>query len=231
MLELLQFPPGAGLMNLSPFCMKVEVFLRLAGLEYRSVNALPMKSPTGKLPALRDGPTLVADSEAILVHLQRLHGERLPAALREPPTGAQHALRRMVEEDLYFAMLWLRWVDDAGWRFTGPTFFGSLPWPLRTTLPPLVRRKMRRDLVGQGVGRRAPADIAAHAIADLDAVQGMLGEAPFFAGAEPGAIDATLYGFLANLLWAPVESAPRSHLAAQAPLVAYCERMRARVGA
>jgi len=231
MLELLQFPPGAGLMNLSPFCMKVEVFLRLAKLDYRAVSTMPLRTPKGKLPVLREGGMLVADSQAILAHLQLRHREQLPAALREPTTGAQLALRRMVEEDLYFAMLWFRWIDADGWRFTAPTFFGGLPGPVRAVLPALVRRKMRRDLVGQGTGRHTATEIAARAIADLDAVQAMLGDALFFAGAEPGTIDATMYAFLANLLWAPVESAPRSHLATQAALVAYCERLRERVGA
>ena len=46
MLDLLQFKPGAGLMNLSPFCMKVEVFLRLAKLEYRTITTMPMRSPS-----------------------------------------------------------------------------------------------------------------------------------------------------------------------------------------
>ena len=49
MLELLQFPPAFGLMNPSPFCMKVEVFLRLGKLPFRCVNnASPVRAPKGK---------------------------------------------------------------------------------------------------------------------------------------------------------------------------------------
>src|SRR5574337_638037 len=56
MIERLQFPPAFGLMNARPLRMKVEVFLRLAGLEYRGIDqTVPMRAPKGKLPVLRDG--------------------------------------------------------------------------------------------------------------------------------------------------------------------------------
>ena len=90
MIELVQFPPAFGLLNASPFCMKVEVFLRLAGLPYSCNTRLPpFRSPTGKFPALRDGTTWIGDSEAILAYLQQQYRDRLPAALREPERGAE----------------------------------------------------------------------------------------------------------------------------------------------
>jgi glutathione S-transferase len=231
MIELLQFAPAFGLMNASPFCMKVEVFLRLAGLEYRTVSASPLKAPKGKLPVVREGDTVVADSEAIVAWLQVRHGDRLPGALRNPPLGADHALRRMLEEHTYFALLWLRWIDDAAWPHTRDAFFGALPAPLRALLPALVRRKMRRDLLGQGVGRHARDEIGRRACADLAALGAALGKGDFFGGDDPATLDATTYAFLANLLWAPVDSPVREHLVrAQPALVRYCERMDQRVG-
>lgn len=225
MIELLQFKPALGLMNLSPFCMKVEVFLRLAGLPYRCVDATPLRSPKGKLPVLRDGGAVVCDSSAIVAHLQQRHAAQLPSALRAPDTGARLALRRMVEEHLYFVLLWTRWMTDEGWAVTTPAFFGALP-----VVPALVRRKMRRDLIGQGIGRHRADEIVARGREDIDALADALGTQPFFGGDEPGAIDATVYAFLANLLWVPLDAPLRHHLAAQSALVGYCERMRDRIG-
>ena len=231
MLELIQFPRAMGVMNASPFCMKVEVFLKLAGLPYEvNDRTMPMRLPKGKLPALRDGSTLVCDSQAIVDHLQQRYRAQMPAALGEPMRGADLALRRMVEEHFYFAALWGRWVDDGGFRVVGPAFFAGLPAPLRVLLPLIVRRKMRRDLLGQGMGRHSPAEIGARACADLDAAQAMLGGRPYFGGDAPTALDATLYAFLANALWVEIDSPMRRHLQQQAPLVAYCDRMAARVG-
>lgn len=231
MIELHQFTPAFGLMNASPFCMKVEVFLKLAGLEYRCVNgAMPMGKPKGKLPVLHDDAQVIADSQAIVEHLQRRYADRLPPALRAPMTGAHHALRRMLEESTYFCALWLRWIDDTGWVNTAPAFFGQLPWPAYPLVPALVRRKMRRDLIGQGTGRHSRDEICQRALADLSALEAMLGEQPFFAGVEPGAIDATTYAFIANLLWAPIDNPVRAEGLKRPALVAYAERMQARVG-
>lgn len=245
MIELLQFKPAFGLMNASPFCMKLEVFMRLCGfvnatdgaavppgaLAYRCVNnALPMRTPKGKLPVLREGDLLVPDSLTIIAHLQTRFGDRLPPALRAPEQGATLALRRMLDEHTYFAALWLRWIDETGWQATSPAFFGDLPWPLRSVLPPIVRRKMRRDLVGQGMGRHSRDEICARAITDLQALAQVLGGQAFFGGAEPATIDATAYAFLANLLLAPIDNPVRQRGLQMPTLVGYCERMEARVG-
>ncbi len=232
MIELLQFPPAFGLMNASPFCMKVEVFLRLAGLEYRCVDqALPLKMPKGKLPVLRDGAELIPDSQAIVEHLQRRYAPQLAAALRGPEPGADLPLRRMVEEHSYFALLWLRWIDDQGWALTRPAFFGELPPVVSAIAPPLVRRKIGRDLTGQGMGRHDKAEICRRAAADLDALAAALDARPYFGGNEPSALDATVYAYLANLLWVPLDSPLKRAALASAPLLAYAERMRERVGA
>lgn len=231
MIELHQFAPALGLMNASPFCMKAEVFLRLSGLEYRALNASPLKAPKGKLPFVRDGDSVIGDSEAIVAWLQQHHHERLPQALRDAPRGADHALRRMLEEHTYFALLWLRWIDDAAWPATRSAFFGTLPAPLRAVVPAVVRRKIRRDVMGQGLGRHSSDEVSGRACADLDALGAALGKSDFFGGDEPATLDATTYAFVANLLWAPIDSPVRAHLQRNLPaLAAYCERMRSRVG-
>ncbi len=43
--------------------------------------------------------------------------------------------------------------------------------------------------------------------------------------------DATAYAFLANLLWAPVDSPIRRHAQARPAPEAYCQRMKARCDA
>lgn len=231
MLELLQFSPAFGLMNPSPFCMKVEVFLRLAGLPYRCLNGqVPMRMPKRKLPVLRDGATVVADSEQIITYLQHRYAAQLPPALRGPESARDHAIRRMLEEHMVFVGLWMRWVDDAGWPHLKQGMFGRAPWLVRHVVIPLVRRKMRRDLWGQGIARHTKAEICARGCADLDAVLELLGDSAYFGGDEPNPLDACVYAFTANLVWVPIASPTREYARSLPKLVAYAERMKQRVG-
>ena len=51
---------------------------------------------------------------------------------------------------------------------------------------------------------------------------------PFLLGAQPRTVDASAYAFLANILWAPVDSALRRHARTRPNLEAFCQRMKAR---
>jgi glutathione S-transferase len=127
-------------------------------------------------------------------------------------------------------MLWLRWVDPPGWAFTAPAFFGGLPPGVRQLVPALVRRKIMRDLRGQGMGRHLRDEIIERAVADVGVLAAALGADPFYGGKEPGVIDTTAYAFLANIVWVPLETPVKGAVLAQPELVSYCERMKARVG-
>ena len=63
---------------------------------------------------------------------------------------------------------------------------------------------------------------------DLTAVADFLGDKPFMLGDAPCTLDATAHAFLANVLWAPVDSPIRRLAQARPTLDAYCRRMQAR---
>ena len=229
MIRLHQFAPAFGLPNASPFCMKVETYLRMAGLPFEAVNdSNLMKAPKGKMPYIDDGGTLVADSSFIIEHLKQRHGDPLDSALTPLQRAQATALQRLLEEDLYWAVVYTRWVDAAGWALTRAAFFGALPPPLRWIVPPLVRRGMRASLRGHGMGRHSAQEVATIGCRDITAVADLLGGQDFMLGDAPASIDATAYAFLANVLWTPVASPIQAHAASRPTLAAYCQRMKAR---
>ena len=68
MITLRQFPPALGLPNASPFCLKLELYLRMAGLPYRNRYTLELhRAPKGKLPWIDDDGIAMADSGLIIV--------------------------------------------------------------------------------------------------------------------------------------------------------------------
>jgi len=82
MIRLYQFAPAFGLPNASPFCMKVETFLRMAGLSYECPRDADLrKAPKGKLPYIVDEGAVVSDSSFIVDHLKRKYGDPLDSHL------------------------------------------------------------------------------------------------------------------------------------------------------
>lgn len=230
MITLHQFAPAFGLPNASPFCMKLETWLRMAGLPFQLDNRGDVfKAPKGKLPYITDDDgTRVADTSFIIEHLTRRHGITLDAHLSPLERAQATAFQRLFEENLYWAVVHTRWVDEAGWALTQPAFFGAMPPPLRWVVPTLARRGLRAQLRAQGMGRHTPEQIHAIAARDLTAVADFVGAGPFFLGERPSSIDACAYAFLANVLWAPVDSPIQRHARTRPELEAYCARMKAR---
>lgn len=228
-IRLHQFPPAFGLPNASPFCMKVETYLRLAGLPYEAVNdGNVMKAPKKKLPYIEDGATEVADSTFIVDHLRATWGDPLDGWLDDAQRAVALAFQRLFEENLYWAVVHTRWIDEAAWPQTREVFFATLPAPLRAFVPALARRGIRAELHGQGMGRHSVAQIHAIGARDVRAVAHFLADKPFLMGDRPCSLDATGFAFLANLLWAPVDSPIRDAALQHPNLTAYCERMKAR---
>ena len=228
-ITLYQFPAAFGLPNASPFCMKVETYLRMAGIAYVSRYGMyQLRAPKKKLPYIDDGGRIVADSHMILDYLKATFGDPLDAALVPAQRARGTAILRLLEDSLYWALLYARWIDDAGWPLTRQAFFGALPPPLAWFVPPLARRSIAQQLHAQGTGRHRPEEIYATGSADISALSLLLGEQAYFLGDEPSAVDAAAYAFLANILDVPLDMPLRQAARRHVNLPAYCARMRAR---
>ena len=232
MIKLYQFSPAFGLPNASPFCMKVEVYLRMAGLPYECPHGADFrKSPKGKLPYIMDsgaGGKVVADSTFIIDYLKATYGDKLDAHLSPAQRALGVLIQRTFEESLYWTVVHCRWIEEAGFAKVDEAVFGRMKFPLRQIIPMLGRRGLRKQLHAQGTGRHSRDEIFAIGCRDISALAEILGDKAFFLGDEPSSIDASAYAFLANLLWVPVDLPIRAHAQTFANLETYCQRMKAR---
>ena len=225
MIELHQFAPAFGLPNPGPFCMKVEGLLRLAGLPFVCVTeADPRRAPLGKLPFIVDGGHKVADSSRIVDYLRSEYGFDADDQLDARTRATHRALIALLEDRIYFSLVWLRWLDDHNWPLIRDTFFGGLPVPLRALVPRLARAQVRRDLHGQGLGRHDRDFIVSTACRDWAALSDCLGEQSFFGGDQPALLDTVALAMLANSIRGVVRSPVRDLLAGDRRLSAYLER-------
>lgn len=227
MITLFQFPRALDVPNPSPYCLKVETFLRLAGLDYQVRTLLnPARGPKGKLPFIQLDDEVIADSAIILRTLERRLGLDLDAHLDAVGRGRALAITRLCDEHLAWLLVYFRWIDEEGWAEFRPLFFAGLPAPLRALVPRLVRARLRRGQLAQGLARHSREELLEFAREDLQALSELLGAAPYFGGLQPCSADAAAYGVLANLILCSLDN-PLSRLAREYPvLVAYCERLR-----
>src|SRR5690348_4249172 len=68
-IKLFQFPRMFAIPNLSPFCCKLETWLRMARIPYEVTTADPRGAPKGKLPFIEEAGVRIADTSLIIEHL------------------------------------------------------------------------------------------------------------------------------------------------------------------
>lgn len=228
MVTLYQLPGAWGTPSVSPFCMKVEAYLRMAGVPFETAFGDPRKAPRKKVPWIVDDGVTVADSRLIVDHLKRAHGDPLDARLDPATRSRGHALGRMLEEGTYFALVHTRWADEAGWAEYKQYFAPFLPPVVGGAILAMVRRGMLGALQQQGSGRHTAEDLYAIAADDFEAVSRQLGDQPFLFGDAPTSYDATAYAFVTALLGFPVDGALKRAVARFENLAAYRARIEAR---
>jgi len=228
MITLYTFGPGAGLPDFSPFVMKAEVLLKMAGLPYRTDTTGFRKAPKGKLPYIDDGGEIVADSTFIRWHLERKHRVDFDRGLTAEQRAVAWAFEKMAEDNLYWVVVELRWLDDANFDRGARRFFDPVPALLRPLVVAMVRRKVRGSLQAQGMGRHAPDEITALGSRSIRALAEFLGDKPFFMGAEPSGVDASAFAFVAGTLCPQFRSPVREAAERYDNLRRYVGRMTAR---
>lgn len=220
-------PLNEKLASPSPFCLKLETWLRLAGVAYQTrADFNPMKAPKGKAPWVEfDDGTKVGDSTLIIAEIERRMGVSLDAHLDEATRRRHILVQRTLEDHLYFCVLHMRWVRESGFAVLKTAYFGKAPALMRLIVPSMARRGVVKACRAQGIGRHSDADVDEAARVDIAALAEALGDAPFFGGEAPCTLDATAWGLLANVLYGPFEDAMKEALSGQANLVAWCDRM------
>jgi glutathione S-transferase len=223
-------PGNFGLESVSPFCMKVELYLKLTKLAYKAdKGGDPRKTPKGKLPHLVDEDgTAICDSSAIIEYLEKKHGEPLDKGLDEMQRARGHVIKRTLEESTYFTMLWSRWSEDAGWEVV-KHFFDAIPMPLRLFVPGIIRKKIVESTKAQGIGRHTRDEIYRWGKADLQSVATLIGDGPYVLGERFSTYDLTAYAFVANVLKFELDSPMRDFVKSDARLLSYVERVAKRV--
>jgi glutathione S-transferase len=192
-------PSGSG------YCQKLETFFRICDFkDYEVKFTSPPKAPKGKLPYIVVDNKPVADSHFIIRYLiQNGKMRDLDAGLTPVQRAESRAWQAYAEELVYPAVGWTRFGYPENYAKLKEVAVGKAPWFVRTLVFPLIGKKVRKSLVGHGVGRHSREEVdglieefANHLAERLLSPTSAGGG--FFHGSEPTIIDCAIYGFLVN---------------------------------
>ncbi|KUO55338.1 MAG: glutathione S-transferase [Alphaproteobacteria bacterium BRH_c36] len=227
MRTLYVFGPHFGLPDASPFCTKAMVLLKMAGLDYETAICDPRKAPKKKGPYLIDDGGTIADTAFIRWHIEKKYGYDFEYGLSAEQRGIAWAVEKLCEDNIYFATLHERWLVDGNFNAGPRVFFEAIPEPLRFAVIAMVRRQVKRDLWGQGLGRHSRAELVRIGNRGIEAISQVLGDKPFLMGDTPKGVDAMAFATVAGTLCERFETGMLAFAQRRANLVAYRDRCMA----
>lgn len=230
MIKLYGFGPKFGLADPSPFVLKTNTYMKMANIDFESVDSFNnlSKAPKGKLPFIEHDGKTIADSAFILEYLQSEYGNTLDKHLSDEQKAQSYLLAKSLEENFYWCLVYSRWVCHKTWPTIKQAFFGEMPFPLKHIVPAVAQKGVKKSLIGHGMGKHSNEEILSIANKTLKSLSVLLADKIYFWGNEPSSIDAILFSFLAQVTICEVET-PLGQLAKKHDnLVSYCQRIQTR---
>ncbi|XP_066976423.1 failed axon connections homolog isoform X2 [Macrobrachium rosenbergii] len=208
--------------HMSPFGLKLETYLRMAGYKIQIEEKAPTSSK-GKSPWITLNGVDITDSQLIIDHLSA-NNKSFSSHLSDKERAIANAFQIMVDEHLYWGLVRYRYLTDPHIRAFELT--SVYPKWIRYMVP-LMRYLFRKALRAQGIGRHSDAEVLEIMRKDLESISIYLGEKPFMMGDEPCEVDCSVFGQLGQLLWNAPDSPYYTMVTEDFPnLQQYCLRMK-----
>ncbi|KAH8322779.1 failed axon connections isoform X1 [Drosophila kikkawai] len=206
---LYQFSRTPLLPSLSPYCLKVETWLRLVGLKYENVDhKMRFRSKKGQLPFIELNGEEIADSAIIIKELSSKYEKNLDSGLTAEQRNVSYATIAMLENHLIWIIFY--------WRAKYPDnvlkgYKVNLQHALGLRLPNSILnfffkitfgRKWfqgTKKLKAHGIGVHSAEEIEEFGKNDLKVLSEMLDCKPFFFGDEPTTLDVVAFAVLSQL--------------------------------
>ncbi len=186
--------------NGSPFVLKLETFLRVAGINYVEDNEQPLSADKGKTPWMTFNGEDTSDSQLCIDKLVAALGKDPSEKLTDVQRAQEKAFRSLVEDNLTWVFATLEFTFAKGRRIR--PIFPPLPVPgfLQNFAFNVLTNKIIKYNHAQGMGRNTKEEVEKLGSDALKALSVFLGDKPFFFGNEAAQLDCVVFGFLATVL-------------------------------
>lgn len=227
MIKLYGFGENFGVVDASPFVVKVDLLLRVAGIPFESIGDFTKlnKSPKGKLPYIEDGAKKIGDSTFIQAYLIEKYNISLNVGLSTEQEAIAHFINKTLDENLYWCLMYCRWVLDDTWNILKKSLFKVIPSPLLSIVAGFVRKGMLKSLHKQGTGRHSEQEVLKIADDTFRALSALLGDKTYFFGDEITVLDINVYAHIAQFILVDYDSVFNEKAKEYDNLVGFCERI------
>jgi len=229
---LYQFTRCPMIPSASPFCLKVETFLRMADLKYENVDhKLKFKSKKGLLPFVELNGKEIADSDIIIKELSEHFGKDLDAGLTAEQKVTSHAFESMLNNHTSWVFRW--------WRYKNPDEFitalqmdikaatnSVLPKGILNLLFKLGFKNHLKQTIGHGMGRHTPDEIYDFGRQDLKSLSQLLGDKKYFFGNKPHLLDCVAFANVSQFIYLPFAGFDEWMKTETPNLIAHVERIK-----
>jgi glutathione S-transferase len=103
----------------------------------------------------------------------------------------------------------------------------AVPAPLAGLATAYIAGHFGKQLHARGIARHAPDIIAAKARADLDAVEGLIGDGPYLNGSRLSMADVSIYGLLMPMARWPMKTPAAESIKSRPRLMTYLDQVHA----
>ena len=228
MIKLHSFGANFGVVDPSPFVVKVDLFLRVAKLPYElvpgAVDSLK-NSPKNKLPFIEDNSIKIGDSAFILDYLTKTYHVEIDGFLSKEQQASAYLISKSLDENLYWCLVYSRWIKDDTWPLLKDAFFGDMPALLKLFVPKMIRKSVHKNLYGQGITRHNDEEILAIANDSFSALSTLLGYKTYFFGEQISHLDISAYAHLCEFISVNFTNELNELARSYGNLVSFCQRI------
>jgi glutathione S-transferase len=197
MITLIQFPGAHNRPSYSPFCLKLETYLKIAKIPYENkLTVSTANSKKKKMPMIIDKGELIEDSTFIIEHLKKNHGVYLDSHLTAEQKAVAKSFQWLCEKSLIDIIMSFRWGDEKNWpKFRDIVFHGA-PWIIKATVANVIKNNVVKTLHANGTGRFSETERLKLLDDNLAAISNYLGNKKYFFGDQVSSIDTIIYAHL-----------------------------------
>ena len=205
MITLYGMQPAGGLRQLSPYVVKVEMALRYLDAEYKSESVdlweIRSLSPNGKVPWIKVDNLEIGESDVIIEHLVKVYKSDLLESLSADDQILGTALKRLTEKNLYWYMVWSKFMTAESREEIIGCFFSRYPKFIQKFASKYAIKTHTTFSKVHEVGNLSDERRDAEATADLLTLSRQLEKDNFLLGPEITVFDFPIAATLASILF------------------------------